>query len=281
MNTGLELDCIDAARKLSHLFINATPPFSVDPLAKHFGVSEVRERPLDRDACLTRESGRLVIEVNSLFPRVRQRLSVAHEIGHLIVDYCSPDRGSHWGHYDSEVESLCNRLAGQLLAPDWALRRHFEQDCGLADWRHSIRCSTILAAASKFGISVDAAASRIFSELDLAPGVAAIIWRHAGNTVKPTSEKDLRISSAWHSLQGSVYIPRNKTAPVGSVIRKASKESGVFSAVEDLTFGKLRGRFQVDASGFGPNSDRSALCGSRSVLSLVSPHSYGPPSTTT
>jgi len=279
MNTGLELDCIDAARKLSHLFINATPPFSVDPLAKHFGVSEVRERPLDRDACLTRESGRLVIEVNSLFPKVRQRLSVAHEIGHLIVDFCSPNSGSNWGHDDHEVESLCNRLAGQLLAPDWALRRHFEQDCGFADWRHPIRCSTILAAATKFGISIDAIASRIFSELDLAPGVAAIIWRRMENSAKPGSAMTLRIASAWRSKSRSIYIPQNKTAPANSVIRRASLEGGVFSALEDLSLGALRGRFQVEALGFGPNSHRTGTEAVRSVLSLASPLCGAPVST--
>jgi len=271
MNTGLELDCIDAARELGHLFIHSTPPFPLDPLAKHFGVSEVRERPLDRDARLTRESGRLVIEVNSLFPRVRQRLSIAHEIGHLIVDYCSPDKGSHWEHHDNEVESLCNRLAGQLLAPDWALRGHFEQDCALADWQHPIRCSTILAAASKFGISADATASRIFSELDLAPDVVAIIWRQMENSAKPGSEMTLRIASAWHSKRSSTYIPQNKTAPANSVIRKASRQGGVFSAVENLSLGAMRGWFQVEALGFGPNSRRTGTEGVRSVLSLASP----------
>ncbi|SRR6266436_199107 len=280
MNAGLESACLDTARELTNLFADAVPPFSLSTLAEYFGVSEVRERPLDRDARLVFESGRLLIEVNSLFPSVRRRLSIAHEIGHLIIDRCSPKGDSNWGHGDAATESLCNRLAGQLLAPDWAVRKHFAGITGLADWRDPIRCSTILAAASKFGISVDAAASRIFCELGLAPGVAAIIWRHTENTARSDSDRALRIASAWHSGQGRVYIPRNKTAPLDSVIRKASEQSGVFSSIEDLSFGTLRGRFQVEAVGFGPNSLKTRTVEARSVLSLASPLCGEPVSTT-
>jgi Zn-dependent peptidase ImmA (M78 family) len=104
----------------------------------------------------------LIIEVNSLFPLVRRRLSIAHEIGHLIVDRCSSEPNAYWGHEDPAIEALCNRLAGQLLAPDWALEEYFESEYGLADWRKKVRCSTIIGTACRFGISVDAVASRIF-----------------------------------------------------------------------------------------------------------------------
>src|SRR5882724_3369028 len=112
MDTALELRCIDTVRELTRLFADTAPPFSLDPLTEYLGVSEVRERLLDRDARLIDESGRLVIEVNSLFPAVRRRLSVAHEIGHLIVNRCSTDDRVSWGCHSSAIESLCTRLAG-------------------------------------------------------------------------------------------------------------------------------------------------------------------------
>ena len=282
MDACLTSRCMELADELTQLYSRSSPPFPLAPLIECFGVAEVRERPLDRDACLRFESGLLFIDVNSLYPLVRRRLSIAHEIGHLIVERCSSDSNgdSHWGHQDPAIEALCDRLAGQLLAPEWALRQHFDGEQILADWHSPIRCSTIIGTASRFGISVDAAASRIFCELRLAPDAVAIIWRYIENTAKPSSEKALRIASAWHSMRGSIYIPRNKTAPMGSVVRKASERLGVFSAVENFTVGTLRGSFQVEASGFGPHPARAGLEGGRSVLSLVSPHDGEHPSTT-
>jgi len=226
---------------LTELFADASPPFSLKPLVEHFGVSEVRERPLDYDARLTLESGRLLIEVNSIFPKARRRLSVAHEIGHLIIDRCSPEGDSHWGHRDPAIESLRKRLAGQLLAPDWALRKHFNEIAGLANWQHPIRCSTVLAAASKFGVSVDAIACRVFHEMRMAPDVVAIVWRHAENTANLMSERDLRIASAWQCQESRAYMPQNKTAPADSVVRKALEKEGAFCQEECLSLGGLRG----------------------------------------
>jgi hypothetical protein len=273
MNAGLELSCIDAARQLTQLFADAAPPFSLSPLTEYFGVSEVRERPLDRDARLVFESGRLLIEVNSLYPKVRRRLSIAHEIGHLIIDRCSPNEDSHWGHQDPGIETLCDRLAGQLLAPDWAIRKHFDEFSRLADWRQSIRCSTILAAASKFGLSVDAIACRVVHELRMAPSVFAIVWRHSENSIRPNSERDLRVGSSWHCRRSRIYIPKNKTAPVDSVIRKAAEKEGILCREERLSLGGLRGQFLVEAAGFSWSNSVECPRRPKGILSLLTSQS--------
>jgi Zn-dependent peptidase ImmA (M78 family) len=251
------------------MYLGSSPPFSLTPLVEYFGIAEVRERPLDRDARLVRQSGQLFIEVNSLFPPARRRLSVAHEIGHLIVDRCSGDANRSWGHEDPIIEALCNRLAGGLLAPDWALRKHFDGIAGFSDWRQSIRCSTILSAASRFGISVDAIACRVFHEMKLAQDVIAIVWRYMENTNKSLSEKGVRVGSAWHAHQGRVYIPRNKTAPANSVAKKAFEEEGVFCREEYLSLGSLKGQFHVEATGFGWSSLSESCREPRGVLSLL------------
>src|SRR5271157_1031739 len=124
MDAKLEERCIDAARQLTDQFRQSSPPFSVQPLLNHFEVRQVRERPLDRDACLKLDSGGLFIEVNSLYPAAVRRMGVAHEIGHLIVGDCSQRGCLDWGHHDKGIEDLCDRLAGLLLAPSWAVRRY-------------------------------------------------------------------------------------------------------------------------------------------------------------
>jgi Zn-dependent peptidase ImmA (M78 family) len=266
--TELESDCLCAARELSRLFARSTPPFCASWLAERFGVSEVRERPLDRDARLIRESGRLFIEVNSLFPNTRRRLSIAHEIGHLIVDRCSPMGQSHWGHENPIIESLCDRLAEHLLAPDWAVRVHFQNEPELSAWQHPIRCSSVLTGAAKFGISVDAMASRVFGEMALAPNVEAVIWRFTENANSSDSERQLRVASAWNMKRGA--ISSNKIASTESVVKKAFERNGVFSGVEELPLGTRRSAHEVEAQGFGPLPSEGGDAHARAVLSLLS-----------
>jgi hypothetical protein len=276
MDADLAPRCLEFANELTRLYLKSAPPFSLDPLVEHFGVCEVRERPLDRDACLVAESGHLFIDVNSMYPLVRRRLSIAHEIGHLIVKHCSPDGPPHKTHEDPEIEGLCNRLAARLLVPNWAVRRYFDADRSLSNWQSPLRCATVLRAASEFGISVDAMASRVFCESGLAPHVVSVIWRITSNSTRPGSAEALRITSAWHQKQAKIYIPRNKTAPLCSVIRKASEQQGVFCATEDVSLGTLRGRFVVEAVGFGLRRAMEGQAQARSVLSLFSSESKFP-----
>lgn len=124
VDADLEARCVSAARRLSDGFRKSAPPFCLEPLLKHFEVRRVRERPLDRDACLRVDSGGLFIEVNSLYSLSCRRAAIAHEIGHLIVDCCTREGNSEWGCHDKGIESLCDRLAAELLAPMWAIRRY-------------------------------------------------------------------------------------------------------------------------------------------------------------
>ena len=121
MDCLLETRCLELARELCKGYADQRPPFPFDGLLERFGITAVRERPLDRDARLVRQSGKLVIEVNSLYPQARQRFSIAHELGHLIVDRCSATPDEHWGKNDPTIETLCDRLASEILSPDWEL----------------------------------------------------------------------------------------------------------------------------------------------------------------
>jgi hypothetical protein len=118
MESQLESRCIDYLVELSRLYGSSTPS-SLTALLEHFEIADVRERPLDCDARLVRQFGRLIIEVSSLQPRARQPLSIAHELGHLIVDRCSATPNGYWGKDEPTIESLCDRLANTILRSDW------------------------------------------------------------------------------------------------------------------------------------------------------------------
>jgi len=154
LGSRLEARCVDTARRLSDGFRRSVPPFSLEPLLEHFEVREVRERPLDRDACLCLDTGGLFIEVNSLYSLPCRRAAIAHEIGHLIVDWCAPERSSHWRYHNKGVEKLCDRLAAELLAPAWAVRRFLGSE-RLGSRPHLRKRLKLTNAAAVFGVPAE------------------------------------------------------------------------------------------------------------------------------
>jgi hypothetical protein len=167
MDAKLEERCIAAARQLTERFRQSTPPFSLQPLLEHFEVMQVRERPLDRDACLKLDSGGLFIEVNSLYSKAVRRMGIAHEIGHLIIGHCSKRGYLDWGHHDKWIEDLCDRLAGLLLAPSWAVSKYLRVDGKLSRRRDLILKPVLRKAAMIFGLPVETVSLRILQEIKL------------------------------------------------------------------------------------------------------------------
>src|SRR5215472_11312960 len=82
---GLRTDCLELARSISSTYSAAPPPFDLSPLAERYGVHDISERLMDRDAHLISEGDKLVIEVNRAVSGVRRRMSIAHEFAHLII----------------------------------------------------------------------------------------------------------------------------------------------------------------------------------------------------
>src|SRR3989338_1956333 len=62
------------------------PPVRVKMIAKNLGV-HIRYEPFEDDVsgALFRDTDNTIIGVNSLHPPNRQRVTIAHEIGHLLL----------------------------------------------------------------------------------------------------------------------------------------------------------------------------------------------------
>lgn len=268
LTADVKARCISAAKSIAREYASLGPPFGFQLLLERFNISEVRERPLDRDAKLVFQDGHLAIEINPLFPLNRRRLSIAHELGHILINEQSGRGPLYAGHDDPSSEALCNRLAGELLAPDSAVRAYFGDQATLASWQDSVRCSTLMSGAARFGISIDAMACRVFNNLEMVPSKVALIWRYSRNSTDPRSDADLRLASAWHCIPKLGFIPRNKTASPSSVITRAFREAGVFTAEEDLRLGALTGTVSVEALGAGKHFREGVA--SRAVLAIVS-----------
>lgn len=125
-----------------------TAPVNVKRIAEALG-AEVQEKPTDDklSGFLFRDPAarRAIIGVNSLHPASRQRFTIAHEIGHLLLHkgepihvdrldtgYTIDQRNSDSSKGDYEVEIEANLFAAELLMPkkfiDVDLAKHKELD---------------------------------------------------------------------------------------------------------------------------------------------------------
>ena len=135
--------CLELARHLSCPHPDEDPPFGFAELLKRYKVLEVRERVLERDAHLLAVDGSYVIEVNSTVSSARRRMSIAHELGHLIINEVCGDN-SFAGHSDPQIERICNDVAVELLCPGEVVRGYFAAQRSLGDWRSAICCQNVV-----------------------------------------------------------------------------------------------------------------------------------------
>jgi Zn-dependent peptidase ImmA (M78 family) len=263
--------CLALAKELTRSYRHKGPPFSLSDLLPRYGIIEVRERLLPGDGRLLSSPKGFIIEINSLFPRVRRRLTLAHEIGHLILNECTNVGLDFDGHSDSRSESLCNHVAGELLVPDWALEIHFSSAPRFEGWETEVNAKEVLEAAATFEVSVEVMTKRIFHDLKLAPNRIAIIWRYIENRKRDSSGKQLRISAAWHSMGKDLFVPLNKTAPKDSLVSRSFETGDRLHGGEVLDLGSTKRRFVIDAAAFQSFPISGSTQPTRAVLALLTP----------
>ena len=88
---------------------------TLDMLARQLGVSQVLREPLPFDGGVFENDGKRIIKINSLAPSTRQTFTLAHELGHLIIERSVKGTPSCSG--DDALERACNCVAAELLMP--------------------------------------------------------------------------------------------------------------------------------------------------------------------
>lgn len=137
---------IQEARDLLKRHAIAQPPVLVEELAKQLGVRLAFER-MDGEisGMLVRDPARnmVVMAINSSHPGTRQRFTIAHELGHLLLHQGSPvfvdravrvdfrDLNAASGHHRHEIEA--NAFGAELLMPEDLMLSAVRRRAGLAD----------------------------------------------------------------------------------------------------------------------------------------------------
>ena len=110
------------------IFAEENFPDAPEKLAELLGI-EVRRCVFEGDGWCLRHGARALIRINSQAPPLRQRFTLAHELGHLLLDIPSVigEARREVRDNDSDEEKRVNELAGQLLLPV-SIARRFARD---------------------------------------------------------------------------------------------------------------------------------------------------------
>lgn len=147
--------------RVVHAFVSTyrAPLESLEALAHRLGVSRITEERLPFEGGLVRlPSGELVIKLNSESSFVRQRFTLAHELGHLLLQTVPAFRSA--SSDDTALERTCDMIAAELLMPS-------EDAVAFVRSLGQPSPDKLKLIASKYVVSLRSAAIRLHSDLRL------------------------------------------------------------------------------------------------------------------
>jgi hypothetical protein len=106
-----------AAALLDTVGIPSAPGLDIFDLARRAGVP-VHRRSLAIDGQVERLDGALCVSLSHRAPIQRQRFTLAHELGHVLLeDRDVADAVGHQASGSLDIERFCNEFAAELLMP--------------------------------------------------------------------------------------------------------------------------------------------------------------------
>jgi len=138
-------------------------PVEVEQIAKHFGI-EIKKGPSnDFSGLLLHKADKAYIAVNSNEAKVRQRFTIAHEIGHFILHKNSSVfveyRDNQKGIIRTPKELEANAFAAALLMPSASL----EKDMAVIVKKGMFEESDLKTLCEKYAVSEDAMKIRLIN----------------------------------------------------------------------------------------------------------------------
>lgn len=138
------------ARRLLAIAPRQEPPVDVVALARALGVDRILRTATVEDGRLEQRDGQISIFVRADARPTRQRFTIAHEIGHLVLAEPGQDLVARRSQATGDREErFCDALAAALLLPrEWILRRYADAPERLETARQvADACEASLSAA--------------------------------------------------------------------------------------------------------------------------------------
>lgn len=217
-------DAAEALREAWHLGTNAIPCLADTLEERGFLVLTTgADESQKLDGMAATVGGFPIVVVGATWPGDRQRFTMAHELGHLVLE------GRLHG---LDEEKACNRFAGAFLAPREAVRKE------LGSKRRRISAAELLAPKHEFGLSMGA---WIFRAKD----VGVLDDAHAVRMYRLFRQK------GWHRVEPGPAIAPEQPKLFDQLVLRALAEDMVSTSkaaeLLGLSTSALRNRLNLEA----------------------------------
>lgn len=131
------------AERIHQLLPDLPLRFSIEALAKQFDIESIEEKPVTSFAAMLltdidKSSGSILVAEGT--SRRRRRFSIAHELGHFLIDSHRPHTDAHFSCSKADLriddakgadrakrmEAEANRFAARLLMPEQRIRANLQ-----------------------------------------------------------------------------------------------------------------------------------------------------------
>ena len=141
----------EAVHKFVHQFRQNNEPLEL--ICARIGIDLILREPLPFEGAVYDLDGKRIIKLNSLSLPVRQRFTLGHEIGHLLLE--KTFKVSTACTSDAQLEKACDMISAELLMP-------LSQLLELAQHVGRQSPEKLGLVANHFGVSLRAAAQRLY-----------------------------------------------------------------------------------------------------------------------
>ena len=175
---------------VERLLADADIPADLDKIAARFGVAAIRAADLPFSGELRRVHGAYEIVYASHLSPERKRFTIAHEIGHAVLQ--SSGKGAP--RHGVELERICDKFAAELLMP----AAHFRANCGAAP-----SMSRVLHLSKIYRTSLSSTAIRfaqLFGATTFEVSDGEISWAYGVITKGPLARKDPTLQESISAL---------------------------------------------------------------------------------
>lgn len=168
-------------------------PIDLHALATSLGVTEVRRITMEAWGFVERTDGKTVICLRDGTPPTRERFSLAHEIGHVILqNILQPGISHDFKKFREQAkiaqrmdeERLADHIAASLLLPEWHIRPLLGDDPKIANIHlAAVRSQASLSAALLRTIWLATNSCVAFHVRQAGHASPRLVWQHGSPSV--------------------------------------------------------------------------------------------------
>lgn len=232
------------ARKFVQAVAPASVPVSLEAYVAHLDAKVIVDDKLgEGEAGYTMTvKGRHIIGVNSKDSERRQRFTICHEIGHVVLELESEHRDPAWSYERRpHNEVCCDIFAAELLLPVSLFKP--------ALLKMEINTQSMTALAEQFNASLFATGSRMVA---FSTEPCAFVVSQGGRVKYAFRSPALRDTKLW--IPSGIVLPDRS---LSAALRKDANGVGPIELDADVWFDDIEGGIVLEDAIYDPSRDQT------------------------